>query len=330
MAALVKAARKEGTLNVIGLPPTYANYGRIIADFSKKYGIKVNQLDPLVGSQQEITQIKQHQGSAQAADVVDVETPVAVANASLFAPYQVATWSAIPAGQKAPNGSWVQDYGGYMSVGYDPTRFGKITSLRQLLGRKFAHAVALDGSPTQATAALYGVMLANLALGGSADNISAGVTFFHQLAAAGNLVSVPATTPLTIKAGTTPVVFNWDYLNTAPVVGRSSATWKVFIPAGAAVGDFYAQAINKDAPHPAAARLWEEFLFSQSADGGQSLWLKGGVRPVEEAAMAADHHIKARSAAAYPAIGGSATFLSTAQVNSAAHYLAAHWAKATR
>src|ERR1700722_1345574 len=173
-------------------------------------------------------------------------------------------------------------------------------------------------------------MMANLALGGSTNDISAGVTFFHRLAAAGNLVSVPATTPLTIKSGATPVVINWDYLNTAPVVGRSPATWKVFVPAGAAIGDFYAQAINKDAPHPAAARLWEEFLFSQSAAGGQALWLKGGVRPVEEAAMAADHSISAKQAAAYPAISGTATFLSTAQTSDAAHYLDAHWPKAVR
>ena len=60
------------------------------------------------------------------------------------------------------------------------------------------------------------------------------------------------------------MVFNWDYLNTASVVGQPASTWKVFIPANATLGGFYYQAINKDAPHPAAARLWEEFLFSQA------------------------------------------------------------------
>jgi putative spermidine/putrescine transport system substrate-binding protein len=313
---------------VIGLPPTFANYASILRTFSELYGIKVNQLEPDVTSQQEITQIKQHQSSSQAADVVDVQTPVAIANAGLFAPYEVATWPAIPASQKAPDGAWVQDYGGYMSVGYDPARFGTITSLRELLSHKFAHAIALDGNPTQATSALYGVMMANLALGGAPGNIGAGVSFFHRLATVGNLVSVPATTALTIKSGTTPVVINWDYLNTAPVVGRSSSTWKVFIPAGAALGSFYAQAINKNAPHPAAARLWEEYLYSQSRNGGQNLWLKGGVRPVEQAAMTADHHIDAAMAAAYPAVDGPARFLSPRQLVAAATYLRAHWAKA--
>ncbi len=330
MRALIAAAKKEGTLNVIALPPTFANYGVIMRTFSKLYGIKINELAPDVGSQQEITQIKRAGATAQAADVLDVQMPVAAAHASLFAPYEVATWSSIPASQKAANGAWVQDYGGFMSVGYDPTRFGKITSLSQLLSRKFASSIALDGNPTQATSALYGVMMANLALGGSPDDISAGVGFFRKLAVAGNLVTVPATTPLTIKSGQTPVVINWDYLNTAPVVGRTSSTWRVFIPAGGAVGSFYAQAINKNAPHPAAARLWEEYLYSQRANGGQNLWLKGGVRPVEQAAMTADHSIDAAKAAPYPSFTGAATFLSSGQAAAAARYLARHWSKEVR
>ena len=260
--------------------------------------------------------------------MVDVQSQLAAENASLFAPYEVATWPAIPADQKASDGTWVQDYGGYMSIGYDPTRFGKITSVTQLLSHKFADSIALDGSPAQAPSAQAGVMMANLALGGTAANVSAGVAFFRKLAAMGNLVSVQATTPLTIKSGQTPVVINWDYLNTAKVVGRSPSTWKLFIPAGAAVGSFYAQAINKMAPDPAAARLWEEFLYSQAPDGGQNLWLKGDVRPVELAAMLAAHSADAAEAASYPAITGTTTFLSPSQAATVAHYLAEHWAKA--
>ena len=50
--------------------------------------------------------------------------------------------------------------------------------------------------------------------------------------------------------------------------------WKVVVPSGACrrlllPGD------QQDAPHPDAARLWEEFLYS---DEGQNLWLEG-VRP---------------------------------------------------
>ena len=327
LTALVAAAKKEGTLNVIALPANWANYGTIIKDFTTKYGIKVNSIAPTDSSAQEVTQIEQKKGTSLAADVLDVGGSVATASTAFFAPYEVASWSSIPAGLKDPSGLYTGDYGGYMSVGYNSAKFGTITSLSQLLGSKFKSAVALNGNPTQANAALNGVMMASLAQGGSASDISAGVTFFHQLKAAGNYVPVQATAA-TIKAGTTPVVFNWDYLNTAAVVGQPASTWKVFIPNNATLGGFYYQAINKGAPHPAAARLWEEFLFSQATLGGQNLWLQGGARPSEQIAMTSNGSIDQTAAAALPPVAGTPIFLTQAQATTAATFLAANWAKA--
>lgn len=327
MSALVAAAKAEGTLNVIALPADWANYGNIIKDFTAKYGIKVNSIAPSDSSAQEVSQIEQKNGTSLAADVLDVGGSVATASTGLFAPYKVATWSSIPSGLKEATGLYVGDYGGYMSVGYNSAKFGTITSLSQLLTSKFKNTVALNGNPTEANAALNGVMMANLAEGGSAGNIADGVSFFHKLKAAGNYVPVQAT-PATIKSGTTEVVFNWDYLNTAAVVGQPSATWKVYIPSNATLGGFYYQAINKNAPHPAAARLWEEFLFSQASVGGQNLWLVGGARPSEQIAMTSNGTIDKTAAAALPPVVGTPIFLTQAQATAAATYLAANWAKA--
>jgi putative spermidine/putrescine transport system substrate-binding protein len=324
MTALVKAAKAEGTLNVIALPPTWANYSTIISTFEKEYGIKINSALPDGTSQQEVDAVKTENGTAKAPDVVDVGMAVALANTNLFAPYEVSTWSSIPTAQKATNGDWVQDYGGYMAVGYS-SKFGTITSLNDLLSAKFKNAVALDGNPTSANAALNGVMMASLAEGGSASSITDGVSFFSKLKAAGNFSPVSAT-GATIKAGTTPVVFNWDYLNLPSYVGVSN--WKVFIPSNAVLGGYYAQAINKNAPHPAAARLWEEFLYSQTATGGQNLWLQGGARPVEQVAMTSNGSIDTSAAAKLPSVAGTPVFLSPTQSTDAANYLAANWAKA--
>ena len=324
MNALVAAAKKEGTLNVIALPPTWANYGTIIKDFTAKYGIKVNSANPDGTSQQEVNAIKQENGTAAAPDVVDVGQAVALANTSLFTPYKVATWSSIPAAQKDANGLWYEDYGGYMAIGYS-TKFGTITSLNQLLGPKFKGAVALNGDPTSANAGLNGVMLANLLAGGTPGDISKGVAWFHKLKQAGNFNPVSAT-GATIKAGTTPVVFNWDYLNLPSYVGVSN--WKVFVPPGVPLGGYYTQAINKNAPHPAAARLWEEFLYSQAASGGQNLWLLGGARPVEQLAMANNGSLNKTAAAKLPPVSGTPVFLSQSQATNAANYLSANWQKA--
>ena len=324
MNALVAAAKQEGTLNVIALPPTWANYGAILSAFTTKYGIKINSVNPTGTSQQEVDAVKTENGTAKAPDVLDIGQAVALANTSLFAPYKVSTWSDIPTAQKDAGGLWYEDYGGYMAIGYS-SKFGTITSLSQLLGPKFKNAVALNGNPTSANAALNGVMMANLAQGGTASNIADGVSFFSKLKAAGNFSPVSAT-GATIKAGTTPVVFNWDYLNLPSYVGVSN--WKVFVPQGVALGGYYAQAINKQAPHPAAARLWEEFLYSQATSGGQNLWIEGGARPVEQAAMQSNGSLNAPAAGKLPSVSGTPVFLTQTQNTDAANYLAANWAKA--
>ena len=211
-----------------------------------------------------------------------------------------------------------------MAIGYS-SKFGTITSLSQLLGPQFKNTVALNGNPTSANAALNGVMMANLAEGGTADNIASGVTFFQKLKQAATSRRSRRPAPRSRRAPT-EVVFNWDYLNLPSYVGVSG--WKVFVPSNAILGGYYAQAINKNAPHPAAARLWEEYLYSQAGTGGQNLWLQGGARPVEQQAMTSNGSIDTSAASALPAVTGTPVFLSPSQSTDAATYLATNWAKA--
>ena len=60
---LVNAAQKEGQLTVIALPHDWVNYGEAISTFSKKYGIKINELNPDGGSGDEIEAIKANKGN---------------------------------------------------------------------------------------------------------------------------------------------------------------------------------------------------------------------------------------------------------------------------
>lgn len=322
MDALIKAAQKEGELNVIALPPTWANYGEIIKTFADKYKIKVNSALPDAASQDEINAAKQQKGKSTAPDVFDVGQSVALANTDMFAPYQVATWGDVPDGFKEATGLWVNDYGGYMAIGYNSDKVPDVTKLSDLLAPEFKGAVALNGDPTQAGAAFSGVMMAALANGGSADDIAPGVNFFEKLNNAGNFVAVDPT-PATIESGQTPVVLDWDYLNAAETAKLPS--WKVVIPSdGAPVAGYYFQAINKDAPHPAAARLWQEFLYS---DEGQNLWLAGGARPIRGDAMAKAGTIDKAKWDALPTVAGTPVTPTEAQNKAAADYLAANWAK---
>ena len=76
MNALVTAAKKEGTLNVITLPANWANYGAIMKDFTAKYGIKINGANPDGSSQDEINAVNQLKGQDRAPDVLDMGTVV--------------------------------------------------------------------------------------------------------------------------------------------------------------------------------------------------------------------------------------------------------------
>ena len=72
LAGLIKLAKAEGELNVIALPPDWANYGEMISTFSKKYGIKVNSANPDASSADELAAVKALKGQKRQPDVVDV------------------------------------------------------------------------------------------------------------------------------------------------------------------------------------------------------------------------------------------------------------------
>jgi putative spermidine/putrescine transport system substrate-binding protein len=324
MDALVKAAKKEKELNVIALPPDWANYGTIIKTFSTKYGIKVNSQQPDAGSQDEIDAAKRTKGD-RAPDVFDLGQAVALANTDMYAKYKVSTWDDIGDEFKDPDGAWVNDYGGYMAVGYDSAKVPAPKSIDDLLGPKYEGSVALNGDPTSTGAGFSGVLMAAVAKGGSADDIKPGVDFFAQMKKAGNLVPVDPTSA-TIKSGQTPVVIDWDYTNAAHV--NDVPTWKVvLLPDVDPVGGFYYQAINAEAPHPAAARLWEEFLFS---DEGQNLWLAGGARPIRADAMVKAGTIDKAKYDALPKVEGTPVLPTTEQTTKLGEYLAKNWSAAVK
>jgi putative spermidine/putrescine transport system substrate-binding protein len=322
MDKLVEAAKGEGALNVIALPPDWANYGAIIDAFTKKYGVKVNSAQPDAASQDEINAANQQKGKSTAPDVFDLGQSVALANTAMFAPYKVTAFDEIPAQFKDPDGTWVNDYGGYMSIGFDSAKVPPVAAVSDLLKPEYQGKVALNGDPTQAGAAFSGVMMVALSQGGSADDIAPGVEFFNKLKGAGNFLPVDPT-PATIESGQTPVVIDWDYLNAAET--KKLPTWKVVVPPGPAVAGYYFQAINKDAPHPAAARLWQEFLYS---DEGQNLYLGGGARPVRADAMTKAGTLDKAAYDALPPVSGEPVIVSVDQNKKASDYLADNWAKA--
>jgi putative spermidine/putrescine transport system substrate-binding protein len=335
MAALVTAATAEGALNLIAVPRTWAGYGAIIDAFTAKYpGIKINSENPDGSSGDEMTAITSTKGQSTAPDVVDVGNSYAVSGATAgdFAPYQVSTWSDIPAADKDSGGLWYADYGGYISIGCNAAKAGAAcpTTIKGLDNPAFKGKVALNGNPTSANAAFEAVWAAALANGGSADNIQPGIDFFHKLNSEG-IFNATKVTPATVQSGATPIVLDWDYLNAgeASTLKTAGITWTTNDPTDGLVSGYYDQAISINAAHPAAARLWEEFLYSQDAQAGQNGWLRGFARPIELVAMQAAGTADTTALAAIPSVNDTNPFNPTpAQITAAKAVVTAKWAAA--
>lgn len=328
LAGLEAAAKAEGALNVIALPRDWANYGEVLDLFAERYPeITINEASPDASSAEEIQAAESLAGQDTAPDVFDVGLAVALANTAQFAPYKVENWADIPDALKEASGLFVGDYGGYMSVGYDPDAVPAPESLQDLLGADYIGKVAINGDPTQAGAAFAAVGMATVQNDGTLDDFQAGIDFFSELNAAGNFLKIDPS-DATIASGETPVVFDWDYLNAGYAAGlEGQRNWEVVVFPGTAYAGYYNQAVNVDAPHPAAARLWQEFLYS---DEVQNLWLKGGARPVRADAMAAAGTIDEALFAALPVVEGETVVPTAEQSAAAGTLLGEKWAAAVQ
>jgi putative spermidine/putrescine transport system substrate-binding protein len=327
--ALIAAAKKEGQLNVITLPRDWANYGEIIDTFAAKYGIKVNSDNPDGSSQDEINAVKSLKGQDRAPDVLDLGGAFAQSGAKegLLAPYKVLTYADLPSTAVDPGANWYYDYGGYISIGCDAKKIAVCPqTFADLLKPDYKGKVALNGDPTKSGSAFAGVFAAALANGGAFDNIQPGIDYFAKLKKSGNYVPVEST-PATIEKGETPISIDWDYLNAGykSELQSKGIDWQVAVPSDGLYANYYCQAISKSAPHPAAARLWEEYLYS---DEGQNLFLKGHARPVRLPAMTSKGTVNATYAADLPKVSGTAKYPTPDQIDAAKKVLTDKWSAA--
>lgn len=324
MAELVKEAKKENHLNVIALPPEWANYAEILPTFTKKYGIGITSDNPEGSSGEEVQAVISLKGQSRAPDVVDVGPGFAVgpANQGLYAKYYNTNFATVPRAMKDGRGFWTGDYWGVISFGANLSIVNKVPSdWSDLLTANYK--VALNDDPRKANAAFSGVFAASLANGGSLNDITPGIDFFAKLAKAGKFQAINVT-PQTIASGQTPVTLDWDYNQLGFKKTSTNFKWDVTVPKTGAYGGYYCQAINATAPHPWSARLWEEFLYS---DQGQLLWLKGFAHPARFPDLVARKVIPAALLKALPpaSLYAGVKFASLSQISKAKAIVAAQW-----
>ena len=139
--------------------------------------------------------------------------------------------------------------------------------------------------------------------------------------AAGNFVPTIAK-PGTIAQGETPITIRWNYnalSNKDELAGNPDID--VVVPAQGRFAGVYVQGISAYAPHPNAAKLWQEFLYS---DEGQLIWMKGYCYPIRYENLKAEGKIPAEIGDKLPDVEG-AVFPSLEQLNAARDLITGQW-----
>jgi putative spermidine/putrescine transport system substrate-binding protein len=291
MDELVKAAEAEGMLTTIALPHDWCGYGKVIEGFKAKYPkIQVSELNPDAGSAEEIEAVKANKDNKgpQAPDVLDVGLSFGpqAKSEGLTQPYKVSTWDEIPENIKDADGHWYGDYYGVMSLMVNKDLVKNVPAdWSDLLKEEYKGQVALAGDPRASNQAILGVLAAGMAAGGAPGKESGekGLAYFAEMNKAGNFVPVIGKAG-TLAQGATPIIAMWDY---NALAGRDSLNGnppvEVVVPKSGVLAGVYVQAISAYAPHPNAAKLWMEYLYS---DEGQLGWLAGYCHPARFNAMA--------------------------------------------
>lgn len=313
MSALIAAAKTEGHLTVTTDPYTWANYGILIPGFEKQYGIKVLDTNPNGTSADEINEINLYKTNpSQEPDVLDLGVAFAqlavkgepgLFTGPIFEPYEVTEWNELPASWKDPKGYWSYDYAGLVTIGYNADVIKTpVTKWSDLMNPEFKNAVGLDNSPTSSGAGQGAVIAASVDNGGSVGNVNPGIAFFKKLKAAGNFNPIEAggagDGPMADKAVLATV--DWSYLEQQwkkELAKSPGIDWKVVVPQGKPYASYYAMAISAYAPHPAAARLWEEYLYGVNAS---NIRAESGAVPSTWQAMIKNGTASAAAKAAIP------------------------------
>ena len=278
MAELIKEAKKEGQVNAIATPPEWANYGEVDSTFRKKYGMKLTVDNPegssAAGDPGDHLPEGQSRGSGRRRRRAGFA--VSGTNQGLYEKYYTTNFKTVPRAMKDGRGYWAGDYYGAVAFGTN-TNIVKTppTDWSDLLTANYK--VALNDDPRSRECRVLRRVRSSARERRLAKRHHARDRLLRQAREGGQVPADQrhaADRRLGPDAGDARLGLQPARLQEDVHGLRISGS--VSIPKSGVYGGYYCQAINADAPHPWAARLWQEFLYS---DQGQLLFLKGFAHP---------------------------------------------------
>ncbi|MDH4610026.1 ABC transporter substrate-binding protein [Pseudomonas sp. BN102] len=287
LKSLEQAARKEGAVNSVGMPDSWANWKDTWVDLGKLYGLK--HVDTDMSSAQEIAKFAAEKDNATA-DIGDVGAafgPIAVQQ-GVTQPYKPSTWSQIPDWAKDADGHWMLAYTG--SIAFIVNKQLVKEAPKSWADLKTGKYKVSIGDVSAAAQAVNGVLAAAIANGGNEKNIQPGLDFFAEIAKQGRL-SLSNPTIQTLEKGEVEVGIVWDFNGLSYRDQIDPSRFDVLIPSDGSVISGYTTIINKYAKNPNAAKLAREYILS---DAGQINLAKGNARPIRAEHLTLPAEVKAK------------------------------------
>jgi len=283
---LERAARAEGRLASVGMPDDWANWRGIWADLKRLYGIE--HVDSDMSSAEEIAKIEAERANASV-DLGDVGFEFgAIAKArGITRPYKPSTWAQVPDWAKDAEGHWALAYTGTIAFAVNTRRVKAVPRSWKAL---FAsQARVLIGEVGRAAQANAGVLSAAVALGGDETRLAPALAAFAPLSRQHRLVMTNGA-PALMERAEADVFVLWDfnalsYRDKIP----NAADYEILIPSDGSITSGYTTLLNKNAPHPNAAMLAREYIFS---DAGQVQLARGNARPIRADSLALPEDVR--------------------------------------
>lgn len=268
---IIEGAKAEGHVESVGMPDSWANWGLSWEGLEAEYGITHADTDMSSAEELQMFATEGENGTKDIGDVGFAFGSQAIEQ-DLVQGYKTSYWDSVPDWAKAEDGKWMVAYTGCTTFLTNTELVSDVpTSWADVKAGDYTVALGdINGGTAQAA-----VIASAYAFGGGLDNLDPAFEFWTELAEAGRINTLDIL-QANFESGEVSMGVIWSYTAIPYKEQISQYAMEATIPSDGSIMSGYASVINKYAPHPYAAALAREYIFS---DAGQANLAKAGAIP---------------------------------------------------
>lgn len=268
---IIEKAKEEGEIASVGMPDDWANWRGSWSNITETYGLEHEDTD--MSSAEELSTFETEKDAAtkDIGDVGQAFGPQAVEQ-DLVQGYKTSYWASVPDWAKGEDGKWMIAYTGATTFLTNTDLIDEApTSWADIKAGDYNVAIGdINGGNAQAA-----VIASAYAFGGDLENLEPAFEFWTEMAENGRINTLDILQQ-NFETGEVPVGVIWSFTAIPYKEQISQYNLEATIPSDGSIMSGYASVINKYAPHPYAAALAREYIFS---DEGQANLASAGAIP---------------------------------------------------